>query len=274
MRNLSYKEIIYLDSIELNSYLSQIDQGLIDSKQSSTSSGESTSEENKSTGQIGASIGIKFGVNSELKNSETQTEAVNESINIYFKDYQLQRLLNKAEHDKLISNSPSEGDLVKITDSFDIFSPSLISNIDPKKFDAISRMGGQSREERKEIENNLKNFISIGSLMENLLPETTIIRVGEKSTAILENNNIRSSLGQLNTLLGTSRKITLLGIVDSIALEGKRDLDGLDNLMSPTSSKVKAIAYLNPSISDLALSAIGLIEKDDLVVKPIAIYFE
>ncbi|WWL93657.1 hypothetical protein V6R94_08520 [Pediococcus acidilactici] len=140
MRNLNYKEIIYLDSIELNSYLSQLDQGLIDSKQSSTSSGESTSDENTTKGQLGASFGINFGVNSELKNSETQTEAVNESINIYFKDYQLQRLLDKAEQDNLFPNEPAEGDLIKITGEFDIFSPSLLAHISPKKLTILENI--------------------------------------------------------------------------------------------------------------------------------------
>ncbi|KAF0414920.1 hypothetical protein [Pediococcus pentosaceus] len=271
MRNLNYKEIIYLDSIELNSYLSQLDQGLIDSKQSSTSSGESTSEENKTNGQVGASFGLNFGVNSELKNSETQTEAVNESLNIYFKDYQLQRLLNKAEHDNLISDSPSEGDLIKVTGDFDIFSPSLVSNINPKKIDAISRISGQNKGERKDTENTLKNIASIGNLLENLLPETTLIKVGADSTAILENSNIRSNLGQLNTLLGTKRKITLLGIVDSIALKGKRNIDGLGDLMN---SGLQVIAYLNPALLDMTLSSMGLIKKGDFMVKPIAVYFE
>ncbi|MDV2911426.1 DUF6414 family protein [Pediococcus acidilactici] len=268
MRNLNYKEIIYLDSIELNSYLSQLDQGLIDSKQSSTSSGESTSDENTTKGQLGASFGINFGVNSELKNSETQTEAVNESINIYFKDYQLQRLLDKAEQDNLFPNEPAEGDLIKITGEFDIFSPSLLAHISPKKIDDI---GKHMASRKNGLGNGLRNLIAIGSLLENLLPETTILKVGSNATAILENNNIRSNIGQLSTFFGTSRKITLFGIVDSVALNGKRNMDILSKGISPT---LNTVAYLNSALVDSFLSLIDLIKKDDLVVKPIAVYFE
>ena len=59
--------------------------------------------------------------------------------------------------------------------------------------------------------------------------------------------------------------------VDSVALNGKRNMDVLSKGISPT---LNTVAYLNSALVDSFLSLIDLIKKDDLVVKPIAVYFE
>lgn len=272
MTEFNYKEIIYLDSIELNSILAQLDQGVIDSKQTNSSSGSDKVKGTKQAASAGVNFGAKIGIDSELTATESQNEAVSESINIYFKDYQLNRLLQKAETNSLFSETTEEGKLIKITGTFDIFTPELLKNIDVDTLIDVMRFTNKemTRDDLRENKKNFKNIVSFGSMMENFLPDSTVIKINN-SVSLLENSNLRSKIGQLTTFFGTSRKITMVGIVDSIVNNGQREMDALGAKLEES---IKTIGYFNVAFQDTMLEAMNLTEKGDMVVKPIALYFE
>lgn len=76
---------------------------------------------------------------------------------------------------------------------------------------------------------------------------------------------------QLNTLLLSNRKITIIGKIESAINYNILDTDQLVSEMAADTSKIPSFF---PKFGFSLLSLMGLIKKGDRLVKPIAIYFQ
>lgn len=274
--NNNHKEIIYLDSTELSSALAQLDHGLMQSIQKSNGSSkkDSTSKSRHTDG--GFDIGVNLGVKSTAKgkvtvghnNLQENTDSQQELINITFSDYQLEQLIDDLQNNNMLKeiNNSSEGDFVKINSTFDILDLEGLSNLNYKLYETFMRSSGSTRNEAHSAAEGFKNIQSFGKVMSTVLPGLILIRTND-SISFLEKNNLRMSSGQTQVLAGSTRKINVLGIVESKALSGERSLDGNDF------AELSNIGRFVPAFSDMLLQTSGIIKKGDKIIKPIALYF-
>ena len=274
--NDNHKEIIYLDNTELSSALAQLDHGLMQSIQKSNGSSKKDSASKSRHTDGGFDMGINLGLKSTAKgkitighnNLQEKTDSQQELINITFSDYQLEQLMDDLEANNMLkeSNDVSEGDFVKINSTFDVLDLEGLSNLDYKLYESFMRSTGSTRDEAHEAANGFKNIQNFGKVMSTLLPDLILIRTNN-SISFLEKDNLRLSSGQVQVLAGSTRKISVLGIVESEALSGERSLDGTDF------ADLSKIGRFVPAFSDVLLQTSGIIEKGDKIIKPIALYF-
>lgn len=274
--NDNHKEIIYLDNTELSSALAQLDHGLMQSVQKSNASSkkDSTSKSRHTDG--GFDMGVNLGLKSSAKgnitvghnNLQEKTDSQQELINITFSDYQLEQLMDDLQTNNMLNElgDASEGAFVKINSTFDVLDLEGLSNLDYKLYESFMRSTGSPKNEAHEAANGFKNIQNFGKVMSTLLPDLILIRTND-SISFLEKDNLRMSSGQAQVLAGSTRKINVLGIVESEALSGERSLDGNDF------ADLSKIGRFVPAFSDMLLQTSGIIKKGDKVIKPIALYF-
>ena len=115
-----YKEIIYLNKTELNSALSQLNQGLLESLVKIKNNSRSTSSEAGKSAKIGGGLGGIFNLNASTsdKDNETLDELFGEEKNIVLNDFKLIALLKDA-HPKSLDIA-KEGDFVQTSGKFNI----------------------------------------------------------------------------------------------------------------------------------------------------------
>lgn len=290
MTDENRKEIIYLDNIELTSVLSQFGEGLPTSKTASQKNGHSEEGISSSTGGVKGDVSVPLVASASVNGSVTDTNkssdtnSVGESLNIDFLDYQLERLVNKYSSSIVDANknTVSEGDLISYTENFRLTSPSSINNLELKNildvFETFGMAGNRnptSKEEKRlaiiEKANTKKTFKSVmtlGQMLGSILPETTLLTMNG-ATSFMENSNLRISTGQLGLLANTKRKITVIGILES-RMAGSYNLN--DNISDKTIFNI--VGALPTVLLSTFLTASKDIKIDDMLIKPIAVYFE
>jgi len=263
-----YKEIIYLDTIEMSSALAQLDHGLMESMQKSNTSSQTDKSSTNRNGGLGLGVGIIGKVNAGQSDSNAKTDSEQELINITFSDYQLERLL-KGLKDKNVLNklsNSSDGDYVQIESEFQLYDFEGLARMDSRLYERFMRSTGQSKQGAAKAKNGFQNVQYLGEVLDTLLPDIALISTKD-SLSFLEKGNLRINSGQIQIFSGSKRKIKLLGIVESTALTGER--------IMPDFSKVSLnkIGNYIPAFSDTMLQSAGILNTGDKIIKPIAVYF-
>lgn len=282
-----YKEIIFLNKIELYSALAQLNKGYVDSmidKSNNTSkSGASDSSSNNS----GISGGIPSVIKGEYKGSDTHTttsedtEGFGKDINVVLNDYNLNNLINLLSKKQLIKDlsSSDEGDFVLTTSQFSLidfkFSSEVLSSEHGKGINSNLRnmmqaTGGWS----KELESNFKlmaHFMSFG----NLMTQGNILIHMDGATILANSAHFRMNNGELQSIAYSSRPISVLGIVEArtedVSIESiSSNILGTGNNAAQDLSNFGNIV---PALSEMTFFSSGLLKSGDRFVKPIALYF-
>lgn len=273
------KEIIYLDTIELYSSLAQIDHGLIESIQSGKQKSESQENSTKGAGDIETSLFklVEGGIQLELTNSQSNLSSEQELVNITFNDYQLDRLLNKLGVGKLNNNS-KQGDPTIENGEFEIYDFSSLASLSNDSFGSFINLlmefandqkDEEDDKEAKDIKTGLDILKKYGQVMTDLLPETVLLKVGN-SISFLKTGCLRMSNSQLQLLSGSIRKIHVLGVIENEISNEKRELESLFEKIGDNPSLITKFV---PDFIDFLLIQSQIAQKNDKLIKPVAVYF-
>ena len=295
------KEIIYLDTKLVNSLLAQQNSGLI--TKLVNEDGESDAKTEGSTEQT--TISSDVGLSALLKATGSYSNTNVDSYNFVFSksnknlvetaldDYSLDLLITGLEAKNLIKHSDyQDGDLISVSGESTVFNfeqlaetsdleeiSSLLPEYD--EFKALKseygKIKGKEKHLRraKEIHESLSTngwniFETIKHMsvyLKKILPETNLIKISN-TFSILPLEFLRVQSVQLSFMQFGKRKIKMLGICSSTFDEQiPSDFSHMEdsNLM---------LKYAPTTILNIILGSFGMIDKDDHLVRPIAIYFE
>ncbi|KWT52439.1 hypothetical protein ABB39_01245 [Levilactobacillus brevis] len=283
------KEFIYLDLVEINSILGQLNDGIpsvthqtnealkavtetnTQSKIKKTSGGVSTPIRGEHSRQKG--IGETF---SELKQTLNQT-----AIDTVYGDYAVnvieKQLDNQGKLETNITTTPI-GEIVKATSSYSEYNFKLLHDTlanEGLKFlikhqnDSNDSDGASKREISEEM-NNMRWLEKITDAYSLVNKDSELIKLSN-AIAIAETKNFRMNDAQRQMLLARNSKLTILGIIESEVSEETLDLDSFGTVFSQDPSK---IGDFIPNIAFLFMSILGILHAGDRFIKPIALYFE
>ncbi|WP_243096307.1 DUF6414 family protein [Streptococcus dysgalactiae] len=294
------KEIIYLDTKLVNSFLAQMNEGLLTKLITEEAQAKNKTEYASTSTTKGNETGFTTPFTAKLADAETITDAKNivlstsnkELIESALDDYSLDVLISNLEEKQLFKNDNySIGDIVQIKDeiavmNFDRISKSsqieiakdmfteYIDFINMKKeynkANTKNKLLNKYVEMKKEIDesgwNNFQILKSASEYMNQLFPNNTLIKIAD-TLSICPNELFRVSEAQLTFLNYTPRDAKIIGIISSKfdvkepSFENQLDVDYI---------------YKNaPNIfSNIMLGGNNLIEAGDFIIRPIAIYFE
>ena len=297
------KEIIYLDTKLVNSLLAQQNSGLI--TKLVNEDGESDARTEGSVEQVTSSSDV--GLSALLKATGSYSNTNVDSYNFVFSksnknlvetaldDYSLDLLITGLEAKNLIKHSDyQDGDLISVSGELTVFNFEQlaetsdleeISFLLPEydEFKALKseygKIKGKGKEKHlrraKEIQETLSTngwniFEMIKHMsvyLKKLLPETNLIKISN-TFSILPLEFLRVQSVQLSFMQHGKRKIKMLGICSSTFDEQiPSDFSHMEdsNLM---------LKYAPTTVLNIILGSFGMIDKDDHLVRPIAIYFE
>lgn len=281
-----YKEIIFLNKVELYSALAQLNKGYVDSmiNKSNNVTGNVTSD--TSSNASGISGGIPSVIKGEYKGTDTHTtssedtESFGKDFNVILNDYNLNNLISVLRKKQLLNelSDSDEGDFILTTSSFTLidfkFSSEVLSAKHGNGINAsLKNMMIASKSWDKELESNFKlmaHFMDFG----NLMTQGNILLHMDGATILADGSNFRMNNGELQSIAYSSRPITVLGIV-----EAKTENVNIDSIISNTLGNDNDIQDLSkfgnivPALSEMTFFSSGLLKDGDRFVKPIALYF-
>lgn len=282
-KKVKLKEYIYLDVIEMNSILAQFEDGipqLIRSVKQSTTSYTDTNSQTKSLTENG---GINALAKAEIKHASYNTDSGSElngqmsqqAVDTVYSDYAVDLIEDRLDNASLLKTTSKqpEGSFVKLETSFSIFDFKSLYNLfeNPSIYPLMAMASGYTTE----WDENAKTMAQSAAVLNSIFPETIFFKQ-RNSLAFAESDNLRMSLTQLQMLSNSSRKITLLGKIESVIQ--KKDLE--EKPFSETNDDVddtdnfEEIRSIIPSMALYFLNTFTGLKKDDRLIKPIAIYFE
>lgn len=295
------KEIIYLDTKLVNSLLAQQNSGLI--TKLVNEDGESDARTEGSTEQTTTSSDA--GISALLKATGSYSNTNVDSYNFVFSksnknlvetaldDHSLDLLITGLEAKELIKHSDyQDGDLISVSGELTVFNFEQLSETSDleeisfllpgyDEFKSLKSEYGKIKgrdkylPRAKEIQQALSTngwdvFEMIKHMsvyLKKLLPETNLIKISN-TFSILPLEFLRVQSVQLSFMQLGKRKIKMLGICSSTFDEQvPSDFSHMEdsNLM---------LKYAPTTILNIILGSFGMIDKDDHLVRPIAIYFE
>lgn len=295
------KEIIYLDTNLVNSLLAQQNAGLV--TRLVNEDGESDAKTEGSTEQT--TISSDVGLSALLKATGGYSSTNVDSYNFVFSksnknlvetaldDYSLDLLITGLEAKNLIKHSDyQDGDLISVSGELTVFNFEQLAETSDleeigfllpeyDEFKALKseygKIKGKEKHLRraKEIQESLSTngwniFETIKHMsvyLKKLLPETNLIKISN-TFSMLPLEFLRVQSVQLSFMQFGKRKIKMLGICSSTFDEQiPSDFSHMEdsNLM---------LKYAPTTILNIILGSFGMVNKDDHLVRPIAIYFE
>lgn len=273
-----YKEIIYLNKTELNSALSQLNQGLLESLVKIKNNSRSTSSEAGKSAKLGGGLGGIFNLNASTsdKDNETLDELFGEEKNIVLNDFKLIALLKDA-HPKSLDIA-KEGDFVQTSGKFNIsdfnFSESVLSgknnSLNPKIKNFMKDIDAWDK-------NTETSFKQVNHYMQyaNSLAQGNIVLSMNGLISFVNRENFRINSGELQALSYTDRSINILGTVEAIIKKDSRELDEeMGNIFYDDKGSLVNFGKIIPILTEFSFLTTGLIEKGDKFIRPIALYFD
>lgn len=295
------KEIIYLDTNLVNSLLAQQNAGLV--TKLVNEDGESDAKTEGSTEQT--TISSDVGLSALLKATGGYSSTNVDSYNFVFSksnknlvetaldDYSLDLLITGLEAKNLIKHSDfQDGDLISVSGELTVFNFEQLAETSDleeigfllpeyDEFKALKseygKIKGKEKHLRraKEIQESLSTngwniFETIKHMsvyLKKLLPETNLIKISN-TFSILPLEFLRVQSVQLSFMQLGKRKIKMLGICSSTFDE---QIPSDFSHMKDSSLMLK---YAPTTILNIMLGSFRMVNKDDHLVRPIAIYFE
>lgn len=295
------KEIIYLDTNLVNSLLAQQNAGLV--TKLVNEDGESDAKTEGSTEQT--TISSDVGLSALLKATGGYSSTNVDSYNFVFSksnknlvetaldDYSLDLLITGLEAKNLIKHSDyQDGDLISVSGELTVFNFEQLAETSDleeigfllpeyDEFKALKseygKIKGKEKHLRraKEIQESLSTngwniFETIKHMsvyLKKLLPETNLIKISN-TFSILPLEFLRVQSVQLSFMQFGKRKIKMLGICSS-----KVD-EQIPSDFSHMKDSSLMLKYAPTTILNIMLGSFRMVNKDDHLVRPIAIYFE
>ena len=273
-----YKEIIYLNKTELNSALSQLNQGLLESLVKIKNNSRSTSSEAGKSAKVGGGLGGIFNLNASTsdKDNETLDELFGEEKNIVLNDFKLIALLKDA-HPKSLDIA-KEGDFVQTSGKFNIsdfnFSESVLSgknnSLNPKIKNFMKDIDAWDK-------NMETSFKQVNHYMQyaNSLAQGNIVLSMNGLISFVNRENFRINSGELQALSYTDRSINIFGTVEAIIKKDSHELaEEMGNIFYDDKGSLVNFGKIIPILTEFSFLSTGLIEKGDKFIRPIALYFD
>lgn len=300
------KEYIYLDTELVNSYLAQLDEGVL-SKMITGSSSTNTNQEDggneiKNTTKGGvqayfANGGHEYSKTEIDKYSSVYSQNNSELIETALNDYSLDILLDKLRERNLLQDSDSnweDGEMILSSGKLNVFNfsqiqkstvPDVLANVHPEDLE-ITRLKNELETLMKnnqsilkhsqriiEVRANLQEIDPFGSLnkmsefMDILFPETTLFNI-ENLLIMCANENMRTNIPTLSLYSYTDRKFKVLGVIIS---NNKKTLvpNGEDSWPA-----IKIASESPAAFMEIMLNSFEISNNDSYFIKPIAIYYE
>lgn len=221
----------------------------------------------------------------------TQVDAGKEIISKQLHDNALNEYINYMEENNLLSNVETlqngkhyVGDYIKIKSPFNIFDIEYVSKvIDTKMMTDFLDLGTkiQAQNQKGNAKNNAKNpalltpavkngmslFNLIMNYLAGVLPTNQFIRI-DGCIAPLKKEHLRESSFELNFKYGMNSKIeiTIIGRVTKVFESFN------DNYIKQ--GEFKEVMDSTTEAIELMIQNIDFIQKGDLILSPVAIYFE
>lgn len=283
------KEFIYLDLVEINSILGQLNDGIPSvthqTNEALKSVTETTTQSKSSHNTGGISNPIKgehaWGKDlgeslSELKQTMNQT-----AIDTVYGDYAVnvieKQLDNQDQLETDITQS-SVGKVVKTKSTYSEYNFKLLHDVlsnEGLKFlikhqNEGNETNGASRREVNEQMNNIRWLEKITDAYSHVNKDSELIKIAN-AIIIAETGNFRMNDAQRQMLLARDDKLTVLGIVESKVSSDMLNLDALGVALNHDTSK---IGDFIPNIAFLFMSILNILHPGDYFIKPIALYFE
>ena len=295
------KEIIYLDTKLVNSLLAQQNSGLITKLVNEDAESDARSE--GSAEQVTASTEI--GISALLKAAGSYSKTNVDNYNFVFSksnknlvetaldDYSLDLLINGLEAKGLIKHSDyQDGDLISTSGELTVFNFEQLANTSDleeigfllpgydefkslqsklKKINVKEKHLTKTKQMQETLSRNGWNTFEtmkhVSSYLTKLLPETNLTKINN-TFSILPLEFLRVQSVQLSFMQLGKRKIKMLGICSSTFDEQ------VPNAFSCMEESSLALKSAPTTILNIMLGAFGMVDKDDHLVRPIAIYFE
>lgn len=272
-----YKEIIYLNKTELNSALSQLNQGLLESLVETKNNSRSTSNEAGKSAKVGGGLGNIFNLAASTSNKDNETleDFFGEEKNIVLNDFKLIALLKDANPKSI--DLADEGDFVQTSGNFNIsdfnFSESVLSGKNNSLNPKIKNFMKDIYAWNKDMETSLKQ---VNHYMQyaNSLAQGNIVLSMNGLISFVNRENFRINSGELQALTYTNRTINIFGIVEAVI---KKDSDEVvEELgdMFDDEDSLENMGKIIPNLTEFSFLATGLIKKGDKFIRPIALYFD
>ncbi|WP_268914173.1 hypothetical protein [Lentilactobacillus sp. SPB1-3] len=270
----SPREYIYLDTVEMNSLLAQFEDGIPqlikNVQQTTTSTLESSTKQKHHEESAGLNSNkASMGRSAMETGSETNGKMNQLAIDTVYNDFAVDLVEKELEDAELlkVTSKQSEGSIVKLKQPFSLLDFKSLSEITRNK-SAIHLMKLADDFDDSWVE-GFDSFKKSTDFLNSLFPDTVMFKL-KSSLVFAETSNLRMNLTQLQMLALSTRKITVLGEVESI-IESD---DSAAYQHSDENNITDAMQYLLPGLSVNILSTFTGIKKDDRLIKPIAIYFE
>lgn len=281
-----YKEIIFLNKIELYSALAQLNKGYIDSMIDKSSSTSKNGSSNSSSNDSGISGGIPSVIKGEYKGTDTHTttnedaESFGKDFNVVLSDYNLNNLISILNENQLIKelHDSDEGDFILTTSPFSLidfkFSSEVLSSEHGNGINSnLKNMMKATDGWNKELESNFKlvaHFMDFG----NLMTQGNILIHIDGATILADNSYFRMNNGELQSIAYSSRPINVLGVVE--AKTGNVNVESIVANILGTNDNIQDLSKFGnivPALSEMTFFSSGLLKSGDRFVKPIALYF-
>lgn len=274
----NYKEIIYLNSTELNSALSQLNQGLIESLVETKTNSNTTSNEAGKTTNVGAGIAkfLHASVSTSDKDSEEFNSLFGEERNIVLNDFKLIGLL-KDSHPKSLDDA-QEGDFVLTKGNFNVsdfsFSETVLGN--PNSAGLNSKFKNFMKDMElwgKDVEKTFKqmnHFIQYA----NSLTQGNVILSMTQVISFLNKANFRINSGERQALAYTHRPINVFGVVEAIMQKNEDEVSHELSLIFEKEDILSSMGKIIPELTELTFLTTGVIQQGDKFIRPIALFFD
>ena len=295
------KEIIYLDTKLVNSLLAQQNSGLItklvNEDAESDSRTEGTTEQTTTSSDVGLSALLKAAGSYSNTNVDSYNFVFSKSnknlVETALDDYSLDLLITGLEAKELIKHSDyQDGDLISVSGELTVFNFEQLANTSDLEeiefllpgYDEFKSLQSELRKikskdkhlpKNKQIQkelsrnswNNFEMMKHVSSYLTKLLPDTNLIKISN-TFSILPLEFLRVQSVQLSFMQLGKRKIKMLGICSSIFDEQ------IPSDFSHMKDSNLMLRYAPTTILNIMLGSFGMVNKDDHLVRPIAIYFD
>lgn len=276
----NYKEIIYLNSSELNSALSQLNQGLIESLvETNTNSKNTSSEAGKTTNASGGIANfLHGGVAVSDKDSEELGSLFGEEKNIVLNDFKLISLLQDSEPKSLAE--AKEGDFVLTNGKFNIsdfdFSETVLSNpnsstLNPKFRNFMKDVDAWGKDVERDFK-QINHFIQYA----NSLTQGNVILSMDQVFSFLNKDNFRINSGELQALAYTHRSLNVFGVVEAVMQKNADEVsDEISEMFDDEENDaLSGMGKIIPKLTEFTFLATGVIQQNDKFIRPIALFFD
>lgn len=269
------KEFIYIDNIEVNSILAQLDNGLpqlihdLHQVISGSETQNSKTKSHKETAEAKAILGAAYQHESRSKEAQTSSDSTMDqrAIDTIYSDYAVNIIQKRLESEQLLNSSLNipDGSYTKIQSSFRLNDFERMATTLSLSNPIFKSMADADENEDDDDDNSIEKAAQSFNLM---FPDTSLISLFG-AAVFAENKNFRMSPAQRLMLPKRNSKITVLGIVEGSLSSSDINID--EDYDEESESNISDFG------SQIPMSGLGhfnLIKENDRLIKPIAIYFE